>query len=115
MEEQPPALATHVAVGTGAEGVAAARLRLRREFPGLDVGAVELPQAGDLPPGTRAGAGGGWRAGGQRRLVAAAAPWVGTARPALPPPGSATAREPEPADRRVLSAGSPRGRPRHLA
>ena len=56
MDEQPTTLATHVTVGTStdAEGVAAATGRLRRELPDLDADAVELPQEGELPPGTRA-------------------------------------------------------------
>jgi hypothetical protein len=56
MEQRPLTLGIHVAVGPDgdAEEVAAATLQLRREFLGLDVAAVELPRAGDLPPGTRA-------------------------------------------------------------
>jgi hypothetical protein len=116
MEEQPPTLATHIAVETDAEGVAAATLRLRREFPDLDVGAVELPQAGDLPPGTRAGAGGAWRAGGQRCLVAAAYPfgWPRLGRPCLrraqPPRGA-----PSPPAAVCYLRAHPGGGPRHLA
>jgi hypothetical protein len=90
MEEQPTTLATRVAVGTDtdAEGVAAATLRLRRELLDLSVDAVELPQEGEPPPGTRA-----------VELAAPGAPVVSVAqsqqltplaaaaRPTLPPPG----------------------------
>ena len=99
MEEQPITLATHVAVetDTDAGGVAAATRRLRREFPGLDANAIEVPQEGEPPPGTGAGAGRAWRAGRQRRPVAAAYPFGGhgTADPAStrdqPPRSTASA------------------------
>jgi len=56
MEERPPTLGIQVAVGPGAnaEEVAEATLQLRRELLDLDVEAVELPRAGQPPPGTRA-------------------------------------------------------------
>jgi hypothetical protein len=56
MEEQPATVGIHVSVGpdAGAEGVAAATMRLRREFLDLDVETVEMPSAGEPPPGTRA-------------------------------------------------------------
>jgi hypothetical protein len=56
MEEQPATLAVQVAVGpdTDAEEIAEATLQLRRELLDLDVEAVELPRAGEAPPGTRA-------------------------------------------------------------
>jgi hypothetical protein len=55
MEEQPATLAVQVAVGpdTDAEEIAEATLQLRRELLDLDVEAVELPRAGEPPPGTR--------------------------------------------------------------
>jgi hypothetical protein len=56
MEERPATLGIQVAVGpdTDAEEVADATLQLRRELLDLDVEAVDLPQAGEPPPGTRA-------------------------------------------------------------
>ena len=56
MEQGPAALAVRVAVGpdSDAEEIAEATLQLRRELLGLDVEAVELPRAGEPPPGTRA-------------------------------------------------------------
>jgi hypothetical protein len=56
MEEQPATLAVQVAVGpdADAEEIAEATLQLRRELLDLDVEAVELPRAGEPPPGTRA-------------------------------------------------------------
>jgi len=55
-EERPVALGIQVAVGpdADAEEVAEATLQLRRELLDLDVEAVELPRAGEPPPGTRA-------------------------------------------------------------
>jgi hypothetical protein len=49
-------LGLQVAVGpdTDAEEVAEATLRLRRELLELDVDAVEVPGAGEPPPGTGA-------------------------------------------------------------
>jgi hypothetical protein len=56
MEERPATLGIQVAVGpdADAEEVADATLQLRRELLDLDVEAVELPAAGEPPPGTRA-------------------------------------------------------------
>jgi hypothetical protein len=56
MEQQPATLGVQVAVGPDAdpEEVAEATLQLRRELLDLDVEAVELPRAGEPPPGTRA-------------------------------------------------------------
>jgi hypothetical protein len=56
MEEQPATLGIQVAMGpdADAEEVAEATLQLRRELLDLDVEAVELPRAGEAPPGTRA-------------------------------------------------------------
>jgi hypothetical protein len=56
MEEQPATLGVQVAVGpdADAEEVAEATSQLRRELLDLDVEAVELPAAGEPPPGTRA-------------------------------------------------------------
>ena len=55
MEERPATLGIQVAVGpdADAEEVAEATLQLRRELLDLDVEAVELPRAGEPPPGTR--------------------------------------------------------------
>jgi hypothetical protein len=55
MEEQPVTLGIRVVVGPDAEAeeVAEATLQLRRELLDLDVDAVEVPRAGDAPPGTR--------------------------------------------------------------
>ena len=56
MEERSTTLGIQVAVGPGAdaEEIAEATLQLRRELLDLDVEAVELPRAGQPPPGTRA-------------------------------------------------------------
>ncbi len=56
MQEQPATLGVQIAVGpeSDAEEVAEATLQLRRELLDLDVEAVELPRAGEPPPGTRA-------------------------------------------------------------
>ena len=64
MEDQPITLATHVAVetDTDAGGVAAATRWLRREFLDLDANAIGVPQEGEPPPETEAGAAGAWRA-----------------------------------------------------
>jgi hypothetical protein len=55
MDESPATLAVQVAVGPDgdAEEVARATLQLRRELLDLDVDAVEVPQAGEPPPGSR--------------------------------------------------------------
>jgi hypothetical protein len=56
MQEQPVTLGIQLAIGPeqDAEQVAEATLRLRRELLDLDVEAVELPSAGEPPPGSRA-------------------------------------------------------------
>ena len=56
MDERPAALSVQVAVGPDgdAEEVAQATLQLRRELRDLDVDAVEVPGAGEPPPGSRA-------------------------------------------------------------
>jgi hypothetical protein len=56
MEKRPATLSIQVGAGPDddAEQVAEATLQLRRELLGLDVEAVELPSAGEPPPGTRA-------------------------------------------------------------
>ena len=56
MDEHPAALSVQVAVGPDgdADEVARATLQLRREFLDLDVDAVEVPGAGEPPPGSRA-------------------------------------------------------------
>jgi hypothetical protein len=56
MQEQPVTLGIQLAIGPeqDAELVAEATLRLRRELLDLDVEAVELPSAGEPPPGSRA-------------------------------------------------------------
>src|SRR6266536_329741 len=56
MEERPATLGVHVGIGpdADAEEVAEATAQLRRELLDLDVDAVELPPAGEPPPGTRA-------------------------------------------------------------
>jgi hypothetical protein len=56
MEERAGTLGIQVNVGpdADAEEIAEATLRLRRELLDLDVEAVELPSAGEPPPGTRA-------------------------------------------------------------
>jgi hypothetical protein len=56
MEERPATLGIQLEVGpdADAEEVAQATLQLRRELLDLDVEAVEVPRAGEPPPGTRA-------------------------------------------------------------
>jgi hypothetical protein len=56
MEERPAMLGMQLAVrpDDDAEQVAEATLQLRRELLDLDVESVELPRAGEPPPGTRA-------------------------------------------------------------
>lgn len=56
MEKQMSALGVQVVVGPDgdAEEIAAATLRLRHELLDLDVDAVEVPGAGEPPPGSRA-------------------------------------------------------------
>jgi hypothetical protein len=56
MEERPAILSIQVGAGPedDAEQIAEATLQLRRELLDLDVEAVELPSAGEPPPGTRA-------------------------------------------------------------
>jgi hypothetical protein len=56
MQEQLVTLGIQLAIGPeqDAEQVAEATLRLRRELLDLDVEAVELPSAGEPPPGSRA-------------------------------------------------------------
>src|SRR6266536_1249997 len=56
MEERPATLGVHVGIGpdADAEEVAEATAQLRRELLDLDVDAVELPPAGEPPPGSRA-------------------------------------------------------------
>jgi hypothetical protein len=56
MQQGPATVGIQVAVGPDddAEQVADATLRLRRELLELDVEAVEVPRAGEAPPGTRA-------------------------------------------------------------
>jgi hypothetical protein len=56
MDDQPATLGIQLAVAPDddTEEVAEATLRLRRELLDLDVEAVEVPQAGEAPPGTRA-------------------------------------------------------------
>jgi len=56
MEERPTTLSIHVAaeLGADAEEVTEATLQLRRELLELDVEAVEIPRAGEPPPGSRA-------------------------------------------------------------
>jgi hypothetical protein len=56
MEEQSAKLGIRVTVGPGADAadIAEATLQLRRELLDLDVDAVELPRAGEPPPGARA-------------------------------------------------------------
>jgi hypothetical protein len=55
-EQRPAALGIHVSVGSDAEAeeIAGATLQLRRELLELDVDSVELPAAGEPPPGARA-------------------------------------------------------------
>jgi hypothetical protein len=54
--ERPVTLGIQLAVGPegDAEEIAEATLQLRRELLDLDVDAVELPRAGEAPPGTKA-------------------------------------------------------------
>lgn len=56
MEDQLARLGIHVRGGLDAdpEEIAEATLQLRRELLDLDVGAVEVPRAGEAPAGTRA-------------------------------------------------------------
>jgi hypothetical protein len=56
MDDAPTTLGIQLAVGPDddSEEVAEATLRLRRELLDLDVEAVEVPRAGEPPPGTRA-------------------------------------------------------------
>src|SRR4030095_3896160 len=56
MKARPATLGVQVAVESDAdaEEVAEATLQLRRELLDLDVEAVELPSAGEPPPGSRA-------------------------------------------------------------
>ena len=56
MEDRLARLGIHVAGGpdADAEEIAEATLQLRRELLDLDVDAVEVPRAGEPPPGTRA-------------------------------------------------------------
>ena len=56
MEQRSATLGLQVAIGSDgdAEEVAEATLQLRRELLDLDVYGVDLPQAGEPPPGTRA-------------------------------------------------------------
>ena len=56
MDGQPATLGIQLAVGRDddSEEVAEATLQLRRELLDLDVEAVEVPSAGEPPPGTRA-------------------------------------------------------------
>jgi hypothetical protein len=56
MQARPATLGIQLGVGpdSDAEEVAEATLQLRRELLELDVDAVELPRAGEAPPGTRA-------------------------------------------------------------
>jgi hypothetical protein len=55
MEERPATLEIQVELGSDAddEEVAEATLQLRRELLDLDVDSVDLPTAGQPPPGTR--------------------------------------------------------------
>jgi Effector Associated Constant Component 1 len=55
MEDQSTNVGISVSAGPGAdaEEVAEATLQLRRELLDLDVAAVEVPRAGEPPPGTR--------------------------------------------------------------
>jgi hypothetical protein len=56
MDEQTPALGVQVVAGPDdeAEEIAEATRQLRRELLELDVVAVEIPSAGEPPPGSRA-------------------------------------------------------------
>jgi hypothetical protein len=56
MDERPMTFDIQLAVGPDAddEEVAEATLQLRRELLELEVEAVEIPRAGDPPPGSRA-------------------------------------------------------------
>jgi len=56
MDDKPARLGVQLAVGRDddTEEVAEATLQLRRELLDLDVEAVEVPRAGEPPPGTRA-------------------------------------------------------------
>jgi hypothetical protein len=109
MEEQPITLATHVAVGTDTDagGVAAAARRLRCEFPGLDA----TPSRWHRKANSRREWGRELAAPGVPAVCVARSqlltPLVATAQPTLLPPGSATARHPERAGRRLLFAAPP--------
>lgn len=56
MEDQPKSLGIQIAAepDADAEDIAEATLQLRRELLDLDVEAVEVPQGGEPPPGSRA-------------------------------------------------------------
>jgi hypothetical protein len=56
MQARPATLGIQLGVGpdSDAEEVAEVTLQLRRELLELDVDAVEVPRAGEAPPGTRA-------------------------------------------------------------
>jgi hypothetical protein len=56
MDDQPATLGVQLTVGPNddAEQVGEATLQLRHELLDLDVEAVEVPRAGEAPPGTRA-------------------------------------------------------------
>ena len=56
MDQQPATVGLQLSAGPGDddERLAEATLALRRELLDLDVEAVELPSAGEPPPGTRA-------------------------------------------------------------
>jgi hypothetical protein len=56
IDEHPAVLSVQLAAGPDgdAEEVAQATLQLRSELLGLDVDAVDVPEAGEPPPGSRA-------------------------------------------------------------
>ena len=56
MDEHPSALGVQVVIGPDgdAEEIAEATFQLRRELLDLDVDSVEIPGAGEPPPGSRA-------------------------------------------------------------
>ena len=56
MDEHPSALGVQVVIGADgdAEEIADAIFQLRRELLDLDVDAVEIPSAGEPPPGSKA-------------------------------------------------------------
>jgi hypothetical protein len=109
MQQQPATLATD------AERVAAATFRLRHQRPGPGAGAAGLPPAGEPPPGTKAVE---LAAPGAPVVIAARSPlltpFLAAARPALPPPGSATARHPSAPAAVCQPRAHRRRRPRHL-